>query len=51
MDAKTFESEINKIAKEGWALDRIVSGDTTAMMGLSSKDVFMLIFKREIGHG
>ena len=47
MDAKGLEKVINKVADEGWTLDRIVSGETASMMGMSSKDVFLLIFKRE----
>lgn len=48
MSADDLEDLINTHAKEGWTLDRIVAGETAVMMGLGGKDVFLLIFKKEV---
>ena len=46
MSASDLEALINEHAAGGWALDRIVAGDTARFMGLGEKDVFLLIFRR-----
>ena len=45
---QALEDLINSYAKQGWALDRIVAGETARFMGLGEKDVFLLIFKKEV---
>jgi hypothetical protein len=46
MTSSDLEKLINQYAKENWILDRIISGETQAIIG--SKDVFLLVFKRNI---
>lgn len=46
MRASDLEGAINQWANRGWTLDRITSAETQAF--LHAKDVFLLIFKREV---
>ena len=48
MSANDLENKINEWASFGWALDRIVTGETAAVLGMGSKDVFLLIFKKDV---
>ncbi len=47
LTADQLENLINRHASAGWALDRIVAGETARFMGMGDKDVFLLIFKNE----
>ena len=46
MRAVDLQNEINQWAKLGWTLDRISAGETAYFLG--AKDVFLIIFKKEI---
>ena len=48
LTVQQLEKLLNTHANEGWILDRIVAGETARFMGLSDKDVFIIIFKKEI---
>ena len=43
--ARQLEDLINDHAGKGWDLDRIIAGETARFMGLSDKNVFLLVFK------
>ncbi|MEE9614094.1 MAG: DUF4177 domain-containing protein [Thermodesulfobacteriota bacterium] len=45
MSALDLQNTINEHATDGWALDRIMSGETAAFLGV--KDVFLLVFRKE----
>jgi hypothetical protein len=45
MTTEDLEKAINTHAKEGWKLDKIISGETASFVS-GSKDVFLLIFER-----
>ncbi len=47
MSAKELEGRLNQSGSQGWALDRIVAGETARFMGVGEKDVFLLIFRKD----
>ncbi len=48
MKLEDFESKVNEFAKEGWILDRIFSADIAGTLGFGGKDVFIIVFKKEV---
>lgn len=46
MTATDLQNAINSWANFGWTLDRLTSGETQGFLG--GKDVFLMIFKKEI---
>ena len=44
--AQQLEDLINEHAEKGWDLDRIIAGETARFMGVSDKNVFLLVFKQ-----
>lgn len=46
MTTQDLQNAINEWANLGWTLDRLTSGETQGF--LHTKDVFLLIFKREV---
>ncbi len=48
MSAYDLEYKINQWANVGWVLDRIVTGETAYVLGMGSKDVFLLIFRKDV---
>ena len=48
MTPRELEELLNRHAAEGWALDRIVSGEVTRRLGLSHKeDALLVIFRKD----
>lgn len=48
MSAHDLELAINQWANVGWMLDRIVTGETAFVLGMGSKEVFLLIFRKDV---
>ena len=46
MKPSDLEAVLNKVADDGWALDRILDADTVDFL-TGNRDVFLLIFRRE----
>ena len=46
MTASDLQNAINLWANVGWTLDRLTSGETAGFLG--GKDVFLIIFKKEV---
>ena len=44
--AQQLQDLINEHASQGWDLDRILAGETARFMGVSDKNVFLLVFKQ-----
>jgi len=48
MKVEQLEELLNEYGRDGWILDRIVTGETAGKMNIGDKDVLIIVFRREV---